>query len=307
MLSEHEPVSKEEQELAKFGYKQELKRSLNVWELTAFGVNYMIPIAPAIIFGFLLETSGGTVSLPYLLAGVGMLFTALSYSVMVQNYPLAGSVYNYVGRAINPHIGFVSGWILILDYILIPTVTAMSASIYTRQFFPQIPYWTWLLIYAVSMGLLNLFGVELMAKLGLWMVAIGEFVVLTGFVVWGYAVQVNHVGTGTLISSEPFHFSSLSGLAAATSISVLSYLGFDAITTLAEETNHPKRDIPRAIYYSIIIGIITMFATGYFAMLVIPNWQQLITQSGWTDTALFQVSKIAGGAGFGAFLPLDIV
>ena len=67
MLSENNTLSKEEQELAKFGYKQELKRSLNVWELTAFGVNYMIPIAPAIIFGFLLQTSGGTVSLPYLL------------------------------------------------------------------------------------------------------------------------------------------------------------------------------------------------------------------------------------------------
>lgn len=290
-----------EQELAKFGYKQELKRSLNVWELTAFGVNYMIPIAPAIIFGFLVQTSGGTVALPYLIAGIGMLFTALAYSTMVQNYPLAGSVYSYVGRATNPHIGFLSGWILILDYILIPTVTAMSASLYTMQFFPQIPYWAWLLLYAVSMGILNLFGVELMAKLGIWMVIIGEFVVFTGFVVWGYAVQVNHIGVGALLSVEPFHFSSLSALAGATSIAVLSYTGFDAITTLAEETKNPRRDVPRAIYYSIGIGALTMFLTGYLGMLVIPNWQELITQPGWVDTALFQVSKLAGGTYFAAF------
>lgn len=289
-----------EQELEKFGYKQELKRSMNVWELTAFGINYMIPIAPAIIFGFILEASGGTVSIPYLLAGVGMIFTAFSYSIMVKNFPLAGSVYNYVGRGINPHIGFISGWILILDYILIPTVTAMSASIYIMQFYPQVPYAVWLLLFAVSMGLLNLLGVELMAKLGIWMVVIGEAVVFIAFFVWAYYVS-NGGGVGTLISAMPFKFDSVGSLATATSICVLSYLGFDAITTLAEETEDPKHSVPKAMYGSVIIGMFTMFMTGYLGMLVIPNWQDLIGQPGWIDTALFQVSLIAGGRGFAAF------
>ncbi|MHB1404298.1 MAG: APC family permease [Desulfitobacteriaceae bacterium] len=302
-----EPRSTAEQDLAKFGYTQELKRSLSVIELTAFGINYMIPIAPAIIFGFVLQTSGGTVSLPYLLAGIAMIFTAMSYSVMVQNYPLAGSIYNYVSRGWNPHIGFLAGWVLILDYILIPTVTSMSASIYVMQFFPQVPYWGWLLIFAVSMGLLNLFGVELMAKLGLWMVVIGEFVVFIGFAVWAYAVQVNGVGTGTLFSTMPFQFSSMGALATATSVSVLSYLGFDAITTLAEETNNPKRDVPRAIYASVIIGMITMFVTGYLAMLAIPNWQELISQPGWAETALFQVAVLTGGRWFSIFYTVGFV
>jgi amino acid transporter len=290
-----------EQELEKFGYKQELKRSLNVWELTAFGINYMIPIAPAIIFGFILQVSGGTVALPYALAGVAMIFTAMSYSIMVKNYPLAGSIYNYVGRGMNPHIGFLAGWVLVLDYILIPTVTAMSASIYIGQFYPQVPYAAWLVIFAISMGMLNLFGVELMAKLGLWMVAIGELVVFIAFFVWGYAVSAHHVGVGTLASALPFQFSSFGALATATSVCVLSYLGFDAITTLAEETNHPKRDVPRAIYGSVVVGAITMILTGYLAMLVIPNWKQLISQPGWADTALMKVSEIAGGRGFAAF------
>ena len=290
-----------EQELERFGYKQELKRSLNVWELTAFGINYMIPIAPAIIFGFILQLSGGTVALPYALAGVAMVFTAMSYSVMVKNFPLAGSIYNYVGRGMNPHIGFLAGWVLVLDYILIPTVTAMSASIYIGQFYPQIPYAVWLVIFAVSMGLLNLFGVELMAKLGLWMVAIGELVVFLAFFVWGYAVSANHVGVGTLLSTTPFHFSSFGALATATSVCVLSYLGFDAITTLAEETHHPKRDVPRAIYGSVIVGAVTMILTGYLAMLVIPNWAELIKEPGWADTALMKVSEIAGGRAFAGF------
>lgn len=115
-------------DLSKFGYKQELERTMNVWQLTAFGLNYMVPIAPAIIFGILLQTSGGTVALPYLLAGIAMLLTALSYSVMVRNFPLAGSVYSYVGRGWNAYFGFIAGWVLTLDYILIPTVTASSSA-----------------------------------------------------------------------------------------------------------------------------------------------------------------------------------
>ncbi|RIV26161.1 amino acid permease [Alicyclobacillaceae bacterium I2511] len=296
-----ESKSAEEMELEKFGYKQELKRSLNVWELTAFGINYMIPIAPAIIFGFIFQISGGTVALPYALAGVAMMFTAMSYAVMVRNYPLAGSIYNYVGRGIQRHVGFLAGWVLILDYILIPTVTAMSASLYIEQFYPQIPYAIWLLIFAGAMGLLNLFGVELMAKLGLWMVVIGEVVIFLAFGVWAYYVAVRHGGTGTLLSIEPFRFSSFSALMSATSVCVLSYLGFDAITTLAEETNHPKRDVPRAIYGSILIGAFTMVLTGYLGMLVIPNWQQYVNNANWLATALMQVSKIAGGQGFAAF------
>ena len=100
-----------EHDVSKYGYVQELDRSMNVWQLTAFGLNYMVPIAPAIIFGILLKLSGGTVALPYLLAGVAMLFTAFSYAVMVRNFPLAGSVYNYVGRGCDPYFGYLSGWV----------------------------------------------------------------------------------------------------------------------------------------------------------------------------------------------------
>ena len=296
-----------EEELARFGYKQELKRSLSVWELTAFGLNYMIPIAPAIIFGFILTTSGGTVALPYAVAGIAMLFTAISYGIMVQNYPLAGSIYNYVSRGWNPHIGFLAGWVLILDYILIPTVTAMSASIYVQQYFPDIPYFALLAVFACGMGLLNLFGVELMAKGGLWLLVLGEVVIFAGFGVWAWAVQVGGIGTATLISDVPFRFDSVPALMTATSIAVLSYLGFDAITTLSEETTNPRRDVPRAIYASVVIGAGTMVLTGYFGMLVIPNWSDFAGDSNWVNTTLFQVSKLAGGDAFSAFYTIGYV
>jgi putrescine importer len=197
--------------------------------------------------------------MPYLLAGLAMFFTALSYGVMVRNFPLAGSVYNYVGRGWNPHLGFIAGWTLTLDYILIPTVTAASSAIYAQQLFPNIPYWILLAFFSIGMG------------------------------------------TGALISSEPFHFKDLSSLGAATSLAVFSYLGFDAITTLAEETNHPKRDIPKAIYLSVCIGALTMFLSGYIGMLVIPDWGKYIGDINWVNTTLFQVSKMTGGDFFSVF------
>lgn len=288
-------------DVTKFGYKQELDRTMNVWQLTAFGLNYMVPIAPAIIFGLLLQTSGGSVSLPYLLAGIAVLFTAFSYSVMVRNFPLAGSVYSYVGRGWNKYLGFISGWVLTLDYILIPTVTASSSAYFAQQYFPEIPYWVLLAIFSVGTGLINLFGVELLSKLGLGLLVIGEFVVWLSILVWANAVHTDGVGTGTLISSMPFEFENFNSLIAATSLAIFSFLGFDAITTLAEETKNPKRDIPKAIYWCIGIGTLTMFACGYFGMLVVPDWQSHITDEAWMNTVLFQVSRFTGGEGFAIF------
>ena len=200
-----------------------------------------------------------------------MLFTAFSYAVMVRNFPLAGSVYNYVGRGCNPYFGFLSGWVLTLDYILIPTVTASSSAYFAQQYLPGVPYWVLLGVFSVGTGMVNLFGVQLMSRLGLGLLVFGELVVWSSIVVWGRAVAVDGAGVGTLLSTQPFQFDSVSSLAAATSLAIFSFLGFDAITTLAEETRRPKRDIPRAIYWCVGIGTLTMFACGYVAMLAIPT------------------------------------
>ena len=288
-------------ELETIGYKQELTRTLTLWQLTAFGLNYMIPISPALIFGFIMVSTGGTVALPYLLAGVGMLFTANSYALMIQVFPVAGSLYSYVSRSFSPHIGFIAGWVLLLDYILIPSVTAMGAAEYTQQIFPHVPYLVWLVVFAVLPGLINILGVELMSKLGLWMLVIGEIVIIVGFIVWSHAVANHGIGVGQLFSSKPFAFISISALATGTSMAVLNYLGFDAITTLTEEAINPHRDIPRAIFLSVIIGTSTMFLTGYLGMLVISNWQQYIHDTTWQTTALFHVAQMTGGRWFSLF------
>lgn len=142
--------------------------------------------------------------------------------------------------------------------------------------------------------------------MGLWLLVLGEFVVWASILVWAKAVHLDGFGTGTLFSTQPFQFESLSSLIAATSLAVFSFLGFDAITTLSEETRRPKRDIPRAIYWCIGIGTLTMFMCGYVGMLAIPDWKEHISDETWMNTVLFQVSKMTGGEGFAIFLQQDI-
>lgn len=296
-----------ENELGLFGYKQQLNRSLNVWQLTAFGLNYMIPIAPAMIFGYILMQSGGTVALPYLLAGISMIFTGISYAILMPNFPLAGSLYSYIGRGMHPQLGFLAGWVILLDYILGPVTTSISAALYAKQLIPFIPYEAWLLLFIGGMGFFNLFGVKLLANFNLMLFLIGEFIVVVAFFVWIYAVVYHHVGIGHLFSLTPFYFSNTAALAGATSLAIFSYIGFDAITTLAEEAKHPKRDIPRAIYWSISVGGITMFLTGYLAMLVIPDWKMHAHNSDWMATILFQVAKITGGQWFSLFYAIGFL
>jgi amino acid transporter len=198
-------------------------------------------------------------------------------------------------------LGFIAGWVLALDYILIPTVTASSSAHFAQQYLPDVPYWALLAMFSVGTGLVNLFGVKLMSKLGLWLLVIGELVVWVSIAVWANAVTTHHLGEGTLLSLRPFEFSSPAALASATSLAVFSFLGFDAITTLAEETRDPQRDIPRAIYWCIGIGTLTMVCCGYVAMLTIPDWRAHIADQNWVDTTLFQVSRLSGGNTFAAF------
>lgn len=292
--------------LEQFGYTQELKRSLGVWQLTAFGLNYMIPLSPAIFFGFVLALSGGTVALPFIIAGIAVFFTAMSYAVMVQHFPLAGSLYNFVSQVWNKRIGFLAGWMLLLDYLFITAVTSMSASLYFIQLV-HVPYLLVLFIFIAITGVINLLGIQLVARLGLILLGLAELIVLLSFLVWGHAIIARAGHIGSLFSSQPFAFTNIHTLMSATALAIASYLGFDAITTLTEEAQQPLKNIPKAIYLCVLLGGIGMVVTGYLALLACPNWPELIHDSNWQATALFYISKQAGGEGFAVVYSIGFI
>src|ERR1700754_2258236 len=111
-----------------FGYRQELKRSLSFTDLLVYGLIFMVPIAPFGIFGSVFQASGGMVALAYVVGMVGMVFTAMSYSEMARAFPISGSVYTYAGRGIHPAVGFIAGWQILLDYVLVPALLYVVAA-----------------------------------------------------------------------------------------------------------------------------------------------------------------------------------
>lgn len=294
-------------ELEQLGYEPKLLRTLSVWQLTSFGLTYLQPIGPAVIFGFLLMTSQGTVALPYLFAFIGMLFTIFSYSILIKEYPLAGSIYNYVKFISGPFWGFIAGWLLALDYILIPTITSVSAAIYAHQLIPSISYETWLITFVLGMGLLNLIGIRSTTFFGSVLLLIQTLIVLLGFTIWIMFIIRNAHHMQALFSMKPFHFESMKGVIQASSLAIFSFLGFDAVTTLAEEAVNPQKDIPRAMLMCTGIGFIIMFITGYLGVLIVPDWKNLITDSNWVNAALFDLAKTTGGDRFALIYTLGFI
>src|SRR5919107_10672 len=135
--------------LESFGYKQELHRSVATVDLLVYGLVFMVPIAPWTIFGVVYNSAGGMVPLVYLVGLVAMVFTALAYAQMAKSFPLAGSVFSYVGRGIQPDVGFFAGWAILLDYLLIPTLLYVFAAESMIGLFPDTPRWLWAIVFVV--------------------------------------------------------------------------------------------------------------------------------------------------------------
>src|SRR5580658_5289575 len=132
-----------------FGYREQLRRSLSTRDLIVYGMVFMVPIAPFGVFGFVWNDSKGMVPLAYLLGLIGMFFTALSYAAMSRAFPLAGSVYTYAQRGLHEIAGFFSGWLILLDYVLVPSLLYLFSAVALSPILPQMPEWTWLVGFIV--------------------------------------------------------------------------------------------------------------------------------------------------------------
>ncbi|REG83181.1 APC family permease [Marinomonas pollencensis] len=276
-----------------FGYKQELQRSLSLTDLIIYGMIFMIPIAPFGIYGWVSDASGGMVPTAYLIGMIAMLFTALSYQALAKKFPIAGSVYSYASRGINQYFGFIAGWVLLLDYLLIPPLLYIFSAISLTEIFPFIPKLAWLVVFLVGALLANLVGISFTAKVNkVFLVA--EVIVLAIFITAGlYALYGNDVGAGEL-TAEPFFNAATfqpSLVLQAVSIAVLSFLGFDAISTLAEEVKEkPEKKVGQA-------ALITLFLMGF--LFILQTWIAADLAKGMTfksaDTAFYEIATKAGG------------
>ncbi|MFC0433985.1 APC family permease [Kutzneria buriramensis] len=279
-------------ELADFGYEQELRRSLRLRDLLVYGLIFMVPIAPFAIFGVVFNASRGMVPLTYVIGLVAMLFTALSYREMSRAFPVAGSVYAYAGRGIAPWVGFLAGWAILLDYLLVPTLLYVTGAAALGTVLPGVPQWLWVVLFVVLNTAVNLAGIETTARVNRWFLT-GEMIVLAIFVV-AAAIAVSARGGW---SFTPFFNASQfspSLIFAALSVAVLSFLGFDAISTQSEEVQGGPRVVGRATVLSLCLVAVLFIVQTWLAALLVPGTTEFVGQDA-TNQAFYQVAGLAAG------------
>ena len=281
--------------LAEFGYRQELKRSLRLRDLLVYGLIFMVPIAPFAIFGVVFDASKGMVPLTYVIGLVAMIFTALSYREMSRAFPVAGSVYAYAGRGIAPWVGFLAGWAILLDYLLVPTLLYVTGAVALGTVIPGVPQWLWIVIFVVFNTLVNLAGVETTARANrVFLVA--ELIVLSIFVVAAIIAISKGIG-GAHWSGTPFFNASVfspSLVFAALSVAVLSFLGFDAISTQAEEVRGGSRIVGRATVLALLMVAVLFIVQTYLASLLVPGKTQFGSEEA-ENQAFYNVAGLAAG------------
>ncbi len=271
-----------------------LRRVLTLWDLIIIGIVIIQPIAPMGIYGVISNDARGHVVTTILIAMVAMLFTAISYGKMARAYPSAGSAYTYVGQELKPALGYVTGWAIVMDYILNPLICTIICSQLTQNILPFLPYWTLAVFYAGAFTLLNLRGVKTSARINDVMAAGMSIVVVIFFAfVIHFLWNLHEYGQGFF--THPFYNPatfSFKTVFHGTSVAVLTYIGFDAISTFSEEVENPRRNIMLAtVLVCLITGVLASLEV-YAAQLV---WRDQPFPQDKITSAFPLVAQTAGG------------
>lgn len=286
--------------LDSYGYKQEFKRVLKLRHLVMYGLAYVTPTAPFPMLGIVAIATLGHLASVYIVALFALIFTATSYGKMAARHPIAGSAYSYSTNAIHPHVGFIVGWALFLSYLLLPLLSVIAARDLCLQIWPSVPSWYWIVSFVVAMTFVNFFGIKVTAwantlMTGAMILAAILFVILA-------VMALNHgVGAGTLWSTLPFYNPatfSWNLLMAGTATAVFSYVGFDGVSTLAEEVENPRVNIGRATVWVAILCAVIFVTVAYLAQLVWPDYSTLPRDVG----AVLIIAQAIGGAWFKMFI-----
>ena len=267
---------------------------LSLWALVLFGLAFVGPTAPYTFFGVGAVKSHGHFALVYVIAMLAISFTAVSYGRMATAFPEAGSTYAYASRALHPVAGYLAGWVMILDYLLMPMLCVIVAAVTANKLVPAVTYSVWVVLTAVTITGLNLRGIEMTSRITMVFNAILAVSVIW-FVTAAVLALVHGTGEGTLLSLKPFYNPatfSLDAVMSATAIAVLSFLGFDGISTLAEDAKDPQKNIARATLL-VSGGGRRFHLQTYLGQLLWPDYSRFHP----IETAFSDIGRLIGGAG----------
>lgn len=271
-----------------------LRKVLTLWDLVFYGIVLIQPTAPIPLFGVAQKLSNGHTVTTIVIAMFAMMITAFSYGRMAAVYPSAGSAYTYVGKALNPHLGFLVGWAMLLDYLLQPLINAIwiAVALHSR-YIPQMPYAVAALLVVALMTILNLRGIKSSARANKILLA-AMCVVIAAFLYYAVRFLFLTQHWAGLFSVEPFYDPKTFNthkIWMATSFASLTYIGFDGITTLSEDVKNPKRNVLLATvlvcFFTGVIGGIEV----YLGQRVWPDWHTFSN----LETAFMDVCRRVGG------------
>ncbi|MDF0604844.1 APC family permease [Neisseriaceae bacterium TC5R-5] len=284
-----------------------LRRVLSLPALVLFGLVYMVPLTVFTTYGVVTQISGGRTALAYAATLLAMLFTALSYGAMVKKYPSTGSAYAYASKSFGRTPGFLAGWSLLLDYLFLPMINYLVIGIYLHQSMPQIPVWVFIVAAISLVTVLNIIGIQSVSRFGnLLVVAQIVFILVFIALAWHTLQKQPLLNLATPFlgdNSAP----GWSPLLAGAAILCLSFLGFDAVSTMAEEARRPERDIPLAVIFTTISAGVLFILLATVSQLILPgsHFQQVDTAAneimqalaGKMLVAFFTATYVAGACG----------
>lgn len=271
--------------------QHKMHRTLGLWEIVLFGIAYMTPMIVFGTFGVLASQSGGTVPSTYLMALAAILLTAFSYGRMSFLFPTSGSAYTYTSKSFNRFVGFLVGWAILLDYFFLPMAIWVIGTAYLSTAVPGVPAWVWVLCFVGITTAVNVVGIALAHKVNTAVMLV-QALIVAAFVVLCVRYVYGMSGVSGLISAAPFIQPGVTfgAVMAGAGIAAYSFLGFDAVSTLTEETVEPKRVMPKAIMLVALLGGFIFVIAAYFTQLAHPGGE---FES--VDSAAFEIAKTIGG------------
>jgi amino acid transporter len=258
-----------------------------------FGLAYMVPLTIFTTYGLVTTLTEGHLPAAYVVTLVAMMFTALSYAFLVRVIPSAGSAYSFTQRIFGGHMGFVTGWTLMLDYLLLPLINYLLIGLYLNAQFPGVPMWVFTVAAIALVTVLNIVGISVVRSanlvlVGMQVVFVAVFIVLTA----------SSISAGQSLIAPFFSPDLRLGLIlSGSAILCLSFLGFDAVSTMTEEAKDPRRTVPRAVLLTTLIGGAMFILVSWVAQLAFPDWQDFTDP----DAAAVEIMNSLGGNVMAAF------
>jgi amino acid transporter len=268
---------------------------MSLTDVVVYGLIYMVPLAPIQVFGFIYNFSSGLVATVYIVAAIAMYFSAVSYCEMAREFPVAGSVYSYVRFGAGEFLGFLSGWAILLDYLLLPGLLFIFAAAAMHLQIPVIPQWVWIPVFVVISTVINLRGITFTARVNMACLYI-QLAVLAAFTIGVAAALLAgrvHLSLDPIFRRDVF---SVPLIFSAIPIAALSYIGFDAISTLNEEARGGGETVSKATML-VLFAVAAMFVLQvYLAALFVPTGTKYDAES--AVTAFYDIATVAVGPWF---------